>query len=399
MATGSAARGERKSLSTETTRAIPLENVRADGWFERLAEESPSFERLCEVVGERFVAFSVIAGVRITALTVDRKEAAASLVDFFIGEDTTEQRLPLSEFRRRLALALLSDDASEDDAAALADGSPEELQQYIGFRYVLLAPLFGVELRELLLSDEGEPEIRVGLGDSEEVLRLDTFREALKERIRDEITEGSAAAPFAIDLALIPQAEEAMASEDYERTVELLGGWPGPLSILLRTPEGSQLTADVRATLARALGLLGTAYSRTDRHDWAEEVMRLGIQWGQDGPAAGDLFRRLGEACVERDRHGEAIGLLRRAIGLGASLREVLPTLAQCYAEREQWVAAMMCAEEARALGVESETVSIVLERGSEALGEAWTSFRSVIPCPTTHQSETIPAPSPGGST
>ena len=385
-------------MSTESSRSISLEHVRSDGWFERLAEESPSFDRLCEVVGERFVAFSVIAGVRITALTVDRKEASQSLVDFCVGDDATEQRLPLSEFRRRLVLALLSDDVPYGQDEVPAADAPEAIQEFIGFRYVLLAPLFGVELRELRLSDEGDVEICVGLTDSEEILPLDSFREALRERIREEITHGSASAPFAIDLALIPQAEEAMAGEDYERTVELLGGWPGPLSILLRTPEGSQLTSDVRATLARALGLLGTAYAKTERHDWAEEVMRLGIQWGQDGPAAGDLFRRLGESCVDRDRHGEAIGLLRRAIGLGASLREVLPVLAGCYAERELWVAAMMCAEEAKALGVDHEVVADVLERGSQALGDAWTSFRSTIPSPNTHQSETIPAPSTDGS-
>ena len=381
-------------MSTESPRSIPLQDVRADGWFDRLADESPSFDRLCEVVGERFVAFSVIAGVRITALTVDRNEATSSLVDFCIGEDSAEQRLPLGEFRRRLALALLSDEVPEGSGADLTETTPEAIQEFIGFRYVLLAPVFGLELRELVLAEDDAPTLLVGLGESEETLTLEAFRETMRDRIRAEVSQNSTGAPFAIDLSAIPQAEEAMAEDDYERCVELLGSWPGPLSILLRTPEGSQLTADVRANLARALGLLGTAYARTDRHDWAEEVMRLGIQWGQDGPAAGDLFRRLGESCVERERHGEAIGLLRRAVGLGAPLRLVLPVLARSYAARERWVAALMCAEEAKALGVVDEELEALMEQGASALGEPWAKFREAIPAPATHQSETIPAPS-----
>ena len=369
---------------------IRLDAVRADGWFERLGESSPSFPQLCEVVGEKFVAFAVIAGVRVTSVTVDRRSPDATLVDFIVGEDTAEQRLPLGEFRRRLGAALLGD---EPESEPLPDHEPdvEAIQAFVGFRYVLLAPVFGIKLKELRLGD-GSPTLVVNLGGAQDEVSVEDFREVIRERIRGEIARHRPAQPFAIDLGAIPQAARALGEGDHERTIELLGAWPGPLSLLLRTAEGQQLAPEVKATLARALGLLGTAYVREQRYEWAEEVLRLGIQWGQDGSAASDLFRRLGEACVARGRHGEAIGLLRRAISLGAPQRDVLPTLAVCYAERKRWVACMICVDEALAIGVDEDQVADSRTQALAALGTRWDRFRSLVPLARS-ASQTIPAP------
>ena len=52
---------------------FPLDALRTDGWFERIGEGIGSFQALCEIVGERFFAFSIIVGARITALTIDRR--------------------------------------------------------------------------------------------------------------------------------------------------------------------------------------------------------------------------------------------------------------------------------------------------------------------------------------
>ncbi len=43
------------------SREFPLDDVRADGWFERLGEGAPHFLDLCEVLSERTVAFAVVA--------------------------------------------------------------------------------------------------------------------------------------------------------------------------------------------------------------------------------------------------------------------------------------------------------------------------------------------------
>src|SRR6516165_911651 len=92
-----------------------LDALRTDGWFERIGEGIGSFQALCEIVGERFFAFSIIVGARITALTVDRRNPDLSLVDFVVGvgeseSDLEPQRLTLADFRRRLVGALLVDD-------------------------------------------------------------------------------------------------------------------------------------------------------------------------------------------------------------------------------------------------------------------------------------------------
>jgi nucleotide-binding universal stress UspA family protein len=94
-------------------KTFSLAAVRTDGWFERIGEGIGSFQALCEIVGERFFAFSIIVGARITALTVDRRSPQQTLVDFVVGSGEGEgdaQRLTLADFRRRLVGALLVDE-------------------------------------------------------------------------------------------------------------------------------------------------------------------------------------------------------------------------------------------------------------------------------------------------
>src|SRR5271166_4317913 len=125
-------------------RDFELDAVRTDGWF--------------EIIGERFFAFSIIVGARITALTVDRRNPDLSLVDFVVGvgeadEGLEPQRLTLADFRRRLVGALLV----EDDKPApepTRETEVEVVQLYIGVRYLLLAPLYGYSLRKLQLDEE-----------------------------------------------------------------------------------------------------------------------------------------------------------------------------------------------------------------------------------------------------
>ena len=85
-------------------REFSLDAVRTDGWFERIGEGIGSFQALCEIVGERFFAFSIIVGARITALTVDRRSPDNTLVDFVVGvgdseQDIEPQRLTLAHER------------------------------------------------------------------------------------------------------------------------------------------------------------------------------------------------------------------------------------------------------------------------------------------------------------
>jgi hypothetical protein len=356
--------------------SFPLDEVRADGWFERLGEGSPTFAQLCDIVGTKFVAFAVIAGVRITAISVDARVPDASIVEFTIGEDGPAQRLALGEFRRRLAAALLS----EDEPVRTLPPTPrnDDLSAFIGFRWVLLCPIFGIRLRELRVSDR-EARVVIDHGGVTKEIALDELRDVIRDRVRAEVQRVKAASPFAIDLNHVPEALRAAAAADHERVIDLVGSWPGPLSLLLRTAEGQSLSPEVKATLARALGVLGSAYVARGRVDWAQEVLRLGIQWVQDGPVAADLYRRLAETHVLLDRHGEAIGLFRRAIQLGAPKREVLPLLAHAFAARHRHLAALACVEEALAAGADERTIDAVRREAIGVLGESWHRYKRFL--------------------
>lgn len=374
-------------------RSLPLDAVRADGWFERLGDGAPHFGQLCEVVGDKVVAFAVVAGVRIVSVAVDRRVPDASAVEFTLGEDGEVHSLALGELRRRLATTLAEEE--EHPLELGPNASNEAIQHFIGFRTLLLAPLFGVGLRTLCVGDEREPTIVVELGADTEEVSLKELRSSIQRSVVAEArNRAGGGSPFAIDLEVVPQAQAAADQHDWERVVELLGGWPGPLSMLLRTGEGQSLAPEVKSTLVMALGLLGWACSETGRGDWGDEVLRLGIQWGQEvgGLAQATLFARLGTAHFRRGRPGQAIGTLRRALALGADERDVLPILAESFQERGRHLAAIVCAENAMALGVDSMPLRRVHEECRGHLGDAWVSFRELVPAPSCSASTRPPA-------
>src|SRR6202020_1169927 len=142
----------------------------------------------------------------------------------------------------------------------------------------------------------------------------------------------------AIDLSKVTEAEAASLRSEWTKVVQLLGTWPAPLAIFLRTPEGQMLTADARGLIAKGLGLLGSACVHLGEIEQAEEVFRIGIQYAQEGVAAAELFRRLGEALLQSDRAGEAIGPLRRALAVGGASAEVMPPLARALPTRGRHV-------------------------------------------------------------
>ncbi len=363
-------------------RVFSLDRVRADGWFEGIRAGSPNVERIIELVGEMPLAFSIILGVQITAISVDPRRRDASIVDFVVGDETETHRLALGEFRRRIALSLAGEAPEPEPLGDKPDAS--DLERYIGSQYLLLAALFGISLRELVLEPGTPPRVRIDAGRALDEVSLAELRKVIRDRVLAEApAEAQQPAPFSIDLGVIPKADEAARRGDLERVVTLLGAWPNPLSVLLRTAEGQHLAPEVKGSLAHALGILGSAYAKLGRQEVAEDVMRLGIQWAQDGIAAGDLFRRLGESYVANGRAGEAIGLLRRALSLGAQQKTVLPLLATAFAARGKMVAAAACVDEASALGVPEAELADVRAKALAALGERWAKFRGLAPTPS----------------
>src|SRR5262245_45320351 len=204
----------------------------------------------------------MITGARITALTVDRRLPENTLVDFVVGGgdgEVTEadtQRLTLADFRRRLVAALVTEEPLGPAPKRPTD--IEALQLHIGVRYLLLAPLYGYSLRELRI-EGGESTMYVLHDGVEEDYALSAFRAKLRTHVREELERVTrAAGRGAIDLGRVADAEKAAASGDHVRILELLGAWPAPLAIFLRTPEGQLLNPDARALIARGLGLLGS---------------------------------------------------------------------------------------------------------------------------------------------
>ena len=169
---------------------FPLDALRTDGWFERIGEGIGSFQALCEIVGERFFAFSIIVGARITALTIDRRSPDQTLVDFVVGSaeadgDLEPQRLTLADFRRRLVGALLVEEEKTAPAPE-RDTDVEAIQLFIGVRYLLLAPLYGYSLSSLAMNGE-EGELTVLHDGVEEKYDLDGFRLRVRSHVREEL--------------------------------------------------------------------------------------------------------------------------------------------------------------------------------------------------------------------
>ena len=108
-------------------------------------------------------------------------------------------------------------------------------------------------------------------------------------------------------------------------------------------------------------------------------MLRLAVQYAQDGASAGDIFRRLGEAMLDDKRPAEAVGPLRRGIALGAPPKQVWPLLARAFVERKRYVAALACVREARTAGV-PETQMVEQIREIEAsLGPSLTAWKALV--------------------
>jgi tetratricopeptide (TPR) repeat protein len=362
-----------------------LDSIRTDGWFERIGEGIGSFQALCEIVGERFFAFSIIVGARITALTVDRRSPDQTLVDFVVGVgeqdgDLEPQRLTLADFRRRLVGALLVEE-DRDAPVPERETDVEAIQLYIGVRYLLLAPLYGYSLLTLTIHGpkEKEPtaELLVSHDGVQETHELGQFRLRMRAHIREELERVATGARSAIDLSKVAEAEAAALRNEWPKVVALLGAWPAPLAIFLRTPEGQMLAPDARALIAKGLGLLGSACVHLGEVEQAEEVFRIGIQYAQEGMAAAELFRRLGEALLLNGRPGEAIGPLRRAIAFGGSRADVMPPLARAFLKRGRFVAAYACVRDAMEAGVGERDLADELRQLEAALGPSLTAWKA----------------------
>jgi hypothetical protein len=366
------------------SRTIPLDRIRTDGWFERLGESIGSFHTLCDVLGERFFAFALIAGARVSSLMIDRFNPDQSLVEFsFSGPDDSPsrgetERLTVVEFRQRLVASLMAREP-EGPAAGDIGEDLEALQRHIGPRSLLLAPLYGYGLKELLV-DGKRSRLRIDKNGSTETLAIAAFRERLLGHVQEDLERGvERQGGTAIDLNHVDEAERAANAGRWERVVQLLGSWPMPLAIYWRTPEGQMLPDQARQRIAEGLGLLGTACAKLGDESQGEEVLRLAVQYAQDGSAAPKIFARLGKMFLDSGRWGEAIGPLRRAYALGAPAADVLPDIATTFVKRERRVAALAWLLEAEDKGASNEAAGELRKGIERDLGEKLARWRKLV--------------------
>ncbi|MSP23575.1 MAG: hypothetical protein EXR75_00115 [Myxococcales bacterium] len=317
---------------------------------------------------------------------IDRFDSDNSIVEFsFAGlgdpDDEEPERVGVLELRRRVTARLLASEPSGPPASALGDDL-NLVQRHIGPRLLLLAPLYGYGLRQLIVEGDTSRVLIEHENDTAEVT-VDELRKLLFSHVHDDLEQGTQrSSGTSIDLNHVAEAERLAALGQWEKLVELLGAWTMPLAIYWRTPEGQAMPETARQRIAEGLGLLGTACAKLGDASQGEEVMRLAVQYAQDGSAAPAIFLQLGQMLLEAARPGEAIGPLRRAAMLGTSSSEKLTThlaLAQAYrarASRLPALAALVVAEQAGASKAQLAEVSQWLER---ELGEALLRWRKLV--------------------
>jgi tetratricopeptide (TPR) repeat protein len=360
---------------------VDLTPMGADSWFDQVKESSPAFETLCDVMGERFVGYALIVGVQISGLTIDQFTPANTLVEFRLIESSPPRTLRLPEFRRELAGWILSE-APEPDAAAL----PLDLaqaQHLIGVRYILLAPLHEMSLREVVLETPGrKPKASVVvIWPDERVEEVDVLelRRRLHAEVRAEL-DSVRDEPFELDFDLVDKAETAAKAAHWEDVIGLIGHWPGPLSMLSRMQMGANLDEAKRGRIGAALTYLARAYRATGRSAWAEELYRLGLQFSGDGPQGALLYRSLGESMIEERRFGESLGPLRRSLALGAKMVEIGPSLGLALSRCGRNVAAAAVLERTLGDGQDDPELKSLLARVYSSLGDAGRAWRDAHP-------------------
>lgn len=352
-----------------------LSEAYPDAWLDKLLEQSKDFVKAAEIMGRNTLGLALIAGARIRSLTADPHALDLTRIEFSIGQDPSVKEASLPEFRGAIAQLLLAPLQGRE----LPDQPDvEALQTHVGGRYMLEASLFQVQLLELR-HNLGLSEITLRFNEIQHVLALEDLRDALDERVRSELGPTRQQDAVAIDLSIVDQAQEANARGNWAATVAMLNPWLTPISMLVRTGEAKELAKEIHGRLSVGLDLLGTAYANLGDLDAANEVLRLGVQWADESDKAGDLFLALGRASVAGAKHGEAIGLLRRAIRLGIDERQALPLLVRSLAARDQSLASMVCAKRARDAGVDLTGLEGSIAELEARLGDAWLRFEAWI--------------------
>lgn len=352
---------------------VDLVPYRADQWYEGLHSGSPEYLELCELMGDRFAAFSIISGAQVTSIVAQGDGDSEPMVEFSVQGVEGTNRAHLTDFRRRVADSVRTE-LLRRPRNTTGSTSKEESEVYrcLPPVAILLAPVFDMTLLRLHFGggDDSMLEFTDAAGTDVDC-KVGDFLEGLLELVQREMSVLTESAPSAIDLSVVPEVQKAAEREDHDRVIQLIGMWPGPLSMLIRSPQGAQLDEQVRSLVCNALAVLCRAYFARDQPEWAMEILRLALHWARGMPAMeGPLFYQLGEMARRNGQFGQAIGHFRRAESLGVAFSDLYLGLASCFVERGKYVAARVCLEADSVRGVPE--AQDLIERCDEVLGDAW---------------------------
>ncbi len=353
-----------------------LESARADGWLARVGATIGSFDALCGVIGEPFMAFSVLLGVRFTSVAVNQGRPSESMLEFFVGDDPSSgEKVRLDEFRERVAETLI---AHRDAPGPLPRGSmtPDALQDAIGAKCLLLAPIFGYRL-DRLSHDAGVRTLAFLREGKDDRCTIDAFEGRLNEHIRDAYEALVEPEPSVgpIDVREVQKAEADEQAGNWNAVVSRLGEWPVPLGILLRTPDGARLGEAAKQRLALGLSILATASSELGHTEQSDEVFRIALLYAPEGLVGSSIYVRMATALYRRGRFGECIAPIHRAMEFGASPATTLPLLASAFAKRGKFVAAYATGRRAREAGVDTALLAEVELETLAKFGDSLSAF------------------------
>jgi hypothetical protein len=355
--------------------AISLSGIRSDNWLEKLGKQIEGYDKICQIMGERFLAYAIMLGVQIKTLSMDPRFPANTMVDFSVTDDRV-QTLTLGEFRVRTVQSLLSQ--KRHPITASLPLTLENAAPIIGGKNLLVAPLFGISLNHLILTDIGSESPKTIIGyvseDDFDFVTLDVFDKLVQKKIRADLSKAEQE-PFKIDPNSVTQAKAAFDKDDMDQVINLLQSWPGLLTILSKTPTGRALDETQRKIIGEGATVLGAAFERQDRKDLSEGIYRLGLQFVHRGPIAAELFFKLGRLYNNVERFPESIAMFRRAMALGIAEDAALPYLGRAFLKSGKIVAGTALLEHAAMTDHTTNEFKDDLDearRSLERAGQSW---------------------------
>ncbi|MBW2262962.1 MAG: hypothetical protein JRG91_13375 [Deltaproteobacteria bacterium] len=343
-----------------------------DTWFESMLKRIDGFEEVCDVVGYRFMAFSLIIGINLRAVMHNPEFPSDSTVEFVIQGEEESQEAPIEDFRKMLLVSLLSDDPPPSPVPT--PPSRDDVARLVGVRYLLLSPLYNVHPRKLYIIDQelgtdGYAVVFDHDGETRE-WSLERFREFLRGFVSEEqVREPEARGRFAVED--VRSAEKALSVGNPERALEYLRDWILFVRNYRLTGSVAQLVKEPDALFARGLLLTGRAYRLLGRKRLSEDLLRFSIQLLPSGATLPKFYYELAVIMMEEKRFGEAIGPLRHALHLGLPHERVYPHLGEALMRSDRVVGAALLLGELNREGLLLESGQGIFKECLRKMGPA----------------------------